>query len=258
MEQYISQEFPDGASVEAALLRAKSGGAIDTALQNKASKETQDKVMATYTLTKNVTVDASNLESYLSSLPRLLTENLVINVSGTCTKKFVWISRFYGSGTLTIQAETLGNAVFNEVQFYDIRCNLILKRLEFHSSESITQNPQALLDITGCRDVSIEGCSFSDPYHTSDRWQITGVYVTRNGKAVIDGCTFKDLGVAVEAYKDSTISVTGGTYSNNSNGMYVFEGGIIMLSSNVSSTTLGGVANVKQGGLIVKSDGTLL
>ena len=35
MEQYISQEFPDGASVEAALLRAKSGGAIDTALQNK-------------------------------------------------------------------------------------------------------------------------------------------------------------------------------------------------------------------------------
>lgn len=37
MEQYISQEFPDGASVEAALLRAKSGGAIDIALQNKAS-----------------------------------------------------------------------------------------------------------------------------------------------------------------------------------------------------------------------------
>ena len=37
MEQYISKEFPDGASVEAALLRAKSGGAIDIALQNKAS-----------------------------------------------------------------------------------------------------------------------------------------------------------------------------------------------------------------------------
>ena len=37
MEQYISQEFPDGASVEAALLRAKSGGAIDIALQNMAS-----------------------------------------------------------------------------------------------------------------------------------------------------------------------------------------------------------------------------
>lgn len=36
MEQYISKEFPDGASVEAALLRAKSGGAIDIALQEKA------------------------------------------------------------------------------------------------------------------------------------------------------------------------------------------------------------------------------
>lgn len=34
MEQYISKEFPDGASVEAALLRAKSGGAIDITLQN--------------------------------------------------------------------------------------------------------------------------------------------------------------------------------------------------------------------------------
>lgn len=36
MEQYISKEFPDGASVEAALLRAKSGGAIDTLLAKKA------------------------------------------------------------------------------------------------------------------------------------------------------------------------------------------------------------------------------
>ena len=35
MEQYISKEFPDGASVEAALLRAKAGGAIDIALSNK-------------------------------------------------------------------------------------------------------------------------------------------------------------------------------------------------------------------------------
>lgn len=34
MEQYISKEFPDGASVEAALFRAKSGGAIDITLQN--------------------------------------------------------------------------------------------------------------------------------------------------------------------------------------------------------------------------------
>lgn len=36
MEQYISKEFPDGASVEAALLRAKAGGAIDITLANKA------------------------------------------------------------------------------------------------------------------------------------------------------------------------------------------------------------------------------
>lgn len=35
MEQYISKEFPDGASVEAALLRAKSGGAIDITLAEK-------------------------------------------------------------------------------------------------------------------------------------------------------------------------------------------------------------------------------
>lgn len=42
MEQYISQEFPDGASVEAALLRAKSGGAIDTALQKKVNPNLLD------------------------------------------------------------------------------------------------------------------------------------------------------------------------------------------------------------------------
>ena len=42
MEQYISKEFPDGASVEAALLRAKSGGAIDTALQKKVNPNLLD------------------------------------------------------------------------------------------------------------------------------------------------------------------------------------------------------------------------
>lgn len=36
MEQYISKVFPDGASVDAALARAKAGGAIDITLQNKA------------------------------------------------------------------------------------------------------------------------------------------------------------------------------------------------------------------------------
>lgn len=53
MEQYISKEFPDGASVEAALLRAKAGGAIDIALQNKAPQYPY------YTAQSNADIDAA-------------------------------------------------------------------------------------------------------------------------------------------------------------------------------------------------------
>ena len=47
MEQYISKVFPDGASVDAALARAKAGGAIDTLLADKADASAPDRYLLT-------------------------------------------------------------------------------------------------------------------------------------------------------------------------------------------------------------------
>lgn len=217
----------------------------------------QEKVMVAAIPNRSVSLSAGELAAYLNGLPRLLTENLTINVSGTCANK-ISFSRFYGPGTLTIQADALGNAVFNEMDISDCRCHLYIKNLEFHIQETITTNPEGALVLNGCPDVKLEYCSFSDPYHTYSRWQAVGIYAIRNTFCLVDGCTIKDVDVAVIAYHNSIMSINGGTYSGNTNGADVNSCGIVMLNSSVSSTTLGGGSNVKKGGLIVKSDGTLL
>lgn len=217
----------------------------------------QKKVMVRSLPYRSVSLSAGELMEYLNSLPRLLTEDLTITVSGTCANK-ISFSRFYGPGTLTIQSDTLGNAVFNEMAISDCRCHLYIKNLEFHIQETITTNPEGALVLNGCPDVKLESCSFSDPYHTSSRWQAVGIYTKRNTLCLVDGCTIKNVDVAVVAYHNSIMSINGGTFSGNANGADVNSCAIIMLNRDVPSTTLGGGSNVKKGGLIVKSDGTLL
>ena len=58
-----------------------------------------------------VAIPASELQAYLDTLPRLLTEHYVITLSGTCSRD-IWVKDFYGSGSLTFRADALGDCVF--------------------------------------------------------------------------------------------------------------------------------------------------
>ena len=60
-----------------------------------------------------VTVPASELQTYLDALPRLLTEHHVITLRGT-NSNIVSVKDFYGCGSLTLRADKVGDCVFTK------------------------------------------------------------------------------------------------------------------------------------------------
>lgn len=60
------------------------------------------RVNATDISTRAVTVAAAELQAYIDALPRLLTEQITVKVTGTLSDS-LYIQGFYGSGALTIQ-----------------------------------------------------------------------------------------------------------------------------------------------------------
>ena len=69
------------------------------------------KVLATGVLSRAVTIPASELQVYLNSLPRLLTEHHDITLSGT-NSDIVYVKDFHGYGSLSFHANNLGDCVF--------------------------------------------------------------------------------------------------------------------------------------------------
>lgn len=75
-------------------------------------------VLATGAPQRYVTMPASELQDYLDALPRLLTENHIITLSGTCSQA-VYMKGFYGCGSLTLRADNLGDCVFTRGVFVE-------------------------------------------------------------------------------------------------------------------------------------------
>ena len=66
------------------------------------------KVLATGAPRRDVSLSASELQAYLDTLPRLLTEHYVITLSGTASEE-VSVNGFYGCGSLLLRANNLGD-----------------------------------------------------------------------------------------------------------------------------------------------------
>lgn len=212
---------------------------------------TRSKVLAQSALPRAVTVSAEELRAYMLSLPRMLTEKLTINVTGTTTD-LIWIEGFYGPGSIEI-AGTAGSTNLNggvlvlgcAVMVYIHHCNIR------PSSESTSrcvrvQNSSGCVWLTQCQLIG----------NGSSR----GFDSSYSATAHLEYVALTNHQIAVLAGQSSVISVAvndEGQPSGNSIGAYVWWGGIILLAAKAPEL-LGGTSNVKSGGIIAKADGTLL
>lgn len=215
----------------------------------------REKVMAAAIPTRNVSLSAEELEPYLDSLPKLLTENLVITVAGQDSRTLE-INRFAGPGSLTITAAALEDCTFSGIYIGNCTAQIYLKTLNVQNTAAVSGNPYGLITITESNRVKLDDCSIS----AANQNAVTGVVIGENSLVNIGNTSMKNLYTGVFAKNNAYVAVKGGStavFSGNSRGVQVYNSGVVLLGGNAPNT-LGGASNVNNGGLIVSAAGAVL
>lgn len=231
-----------------------SEAATTAALSNKAALSAQKAVELASPVKRTVRLEASGLQNYLDRLPRLLTEYLTLEVSGELSSA-VEIRDFYGPGNLTVVSSS-GGFTSRGIRVTHCSVFVYLKNIAFQEREDMTPN-DALLDVQHCGHfVQVVYCGFTG---LGGAERCIGVQAAYGSRVEMGNCLASGLGVVVQAARGSIITADGdsSSYEDNAVGAYVWHGGIVLLTSPVPDT-LGAPANKKYGGLIAKTDGTLL
>lgn len=196
-----------------------------------------------------VELDAAELVDYISSMPRLWTKRLEIIVNSGTVAEPVIIQDFYGSGVISIMAKEDAEVILSK--------GIVIHRCSIYTSLFRLQlfNPEDTKEIIYviCSTVLIRNCSITGNNGKSN----VGINTAIGSIACLESCNIKDCMYGLIVQSGSVVSPTNCTASGNTYGAAVSRGGIILLSGSTPDL-LGGTSNIKESGLIVKRDGTLL
>lgn len=209
------------------------------------------KVLAVSVPSRSVTIELSALQSYLDSLPKLLTEDLTIKVTGSWTGN-IKVYGFYGSGLMDISGKDgctlMGNMAIN-------RCSVSMQLFDMAFQAPATGLYQnSLLYAKDNRHLWMQNCSFVG------NGACAGVEGYISSSICVVDCPISDCNIAVESVANGRVVVFNNsvvTYANNTYGASVYRGGIILLGENTPDT-LGAATNAHNGGIIAKANGTLI
>lgn len=203
---------------------------------------------------------AADLPDYIAGLPRLLAERLTVKVSGTLTADALLIDGFYGPGSLYINAEADGDAVFkNQTQVANCGVPVYFTNIRFQdpapgstaSRNSLTASEGSVVQISGCSFSSSDG-GHNQNYRALCPFSGSVIYAVNLSAANCGAVVLAaEGGIAV------CIAASADALHDNATGAYVWYGGIVILCDNTPDA-MGGASNMKSGGFIVKSNGTLL
>lgn len=200
---------------------------------------------------KSVTVEAADLSNYLLALPRLLTENLTVEVNaGTAPDGFV-IQNFYGPGSLTVKAKDDAKVTCSQ-RVHVGNCSIPVVTLQGIAIVANASLAYAMLrsdtSYVHAIDCSVTGEKKSDQ---------CGVFASAHGALMLQGCSITNFMYGALATYGGRLTALDCTGADNTIGFNTALGGIIIASGSTPDT-LGGSSNLNRGGLIVKADGTLV
>lgn len=199
---------------------------------------------------RTVEVAAAELLAYIAGLPRLLMEHLTISVSGTETIDFVWIMHLYGPGSLTIRVAE-GAEVTVQVQVLVDSCSvpITLEGLQIIGDNS---GAGTIFIVVHTPLVVARNCVI-DREHDINK---SGILAQNGSHLLLGQCQITHCYLAINCQNGSIMCAIDCTGANNVSGIWA-AGGIVLLLG-TTPELLGGSVNSKNGGIIVKADGTLL
>ena len=208
----------------------------------------REKIFAVSAPAKGITLAASELSAYINALPRLLTESITITVTAGTAAQTLDLSNFYGSGRLRLIAD--GNVTLaGGVCSYFNRIENVLEGFSITSGPSYEKSTvyaydTAVLYLVNCTLTASDGID-------------NAIQADMHSNVAANGCSITGYYRAVLAAALSLVDLIDCTASGNTLGVHLYRGGIVLLCGSTPNT-LGGNANSKNGGIIVKADGTLL
>lgn len=212
---------------------------------------TRSKVLATTVPSRTVTVAASELAAYIAALPRLLTESVSITLTnGVCGSR-VFLNNFYGSGSITINAPDGTACSFPKgIEVRDCKSFIILEGLSVSSDTA--SGSQAAIGVSNAIYLDVNKCSIDANGAEYAVSAYNGTHLSVRKSEIKNASS-----AALLCGYTSVANIVSCTAENNTAGAYVYHGGIVLLADSTPDT-LGGSANKKSGGLILKANGTLL
>jgi len=199
---------------------------------------------------RTVDLEASELQAYINAMPRLLTEHLYLRPIGELDA-IVELNGFYGAGSITIE----GDRGFTCAGLHVIDCSLLVYVYKDKFMERANVDKSGGISAGRSKFVYVYACDFTGLGETS---RADAVEADNATCVVLSNSTISRYSAAVQAVRSSVLSIEETcAFSENKKGVGVVNGGVVLLGHNIPDT-LGGAANTKYGGLIVKSDGTLL
>ena len=217
------------------------------------------KVLATGVPSRAVTIPASELQAYLNSLPRLLTEHHDMTVSGTNSVKFL-VMDFHGYGSLSFHANNLRDCVFTRgFTLKNCSAPVIMEKLKWELGSNIPYGESCVYCSTS--EVMARECSFTG-YVSPNGGQVGRAATTVNrGCCDLWDCKFHNFEMVINCFGAGHIDIieteTGGEYSGNDIGAYTHYSGLVMLASGIPPT-LGGTRNVMKNGGAIMQDGKFI
>ena len=198
---------------------------------------------------KSVTLTPAELPDYLKALPRMLTDNLTITLTAGTVTQDIELEGLYGGGRLWIKAADGADVQFAK-SFLVNRCKTVFfERLKFVGGRVYDKGHF----VAYASLVYVTSCTFD----SANDSEATGFIATAGSQAFLENSTFTNCKRAAQIMSSSIVSIQNANASGNSTGIFVYGGGICMLSGSTPDL-LGGTSNGKSGGLIVKANGTLL
>lgn len=198
---------------------------------------------------------ASELQEKLDSLPRCLTQDVTLLVSGT-TDQDITVKDFYGNGMLYIQGGAKEElCVTGQIRFLNCACKVILGTATVRADGG--DGNLNMLSFQNCAKAEVFNTAIYDATGAK-----RGIQVSRS-RLVLNSVSVSGCDTALLLSYDSCVTVREGenmaapSYAGNKLGIYVWHGGTVYLCGGIPKT-LGGAANSNQGGLIVSSGGALL
>lgn len=215
----------------------------------------QNNVQAVAAPSESVHLEAEELVSYITSLPRMLTKDYWLYINGGTVSEKLKLDGFYGPGRLWLRRNgDIPLVLTGGIRVRWCQTEIILDGITCQGTVADGSTGASIVYLYACPAVSIRNCAVDG---TDAANAYIGITAALCSNVHIQSSTLQNLGTGLLVQTGAIAALYNVGSAANTKGIQTWAGGIVTLQGSTDNL-LGGSANEKGGGIIMSANGTLL